>query len=195
MAAAHMFSFLFIVWNDLKLCFLSFTSTSTTSSSTSSFPTAPWLTSPTGWETSSTSTSMSAVTRGSSASRSSRCPTLSQPFDSWPENRWKSLFYMTEPCLFIFSPAEAFRRITPDMFTDMECWCCNNINLPQEGTTQHVTFVLDIPSVTGFVNKCCGKKEFLLWLYMHHSWNTDIINWKAKTKILSTHQLIMIKKK
>lgn len=156
-----MFSFLFIVWNELKLCFLSFTSTSTTSSSTSSFLTAPWLTSPTGWETSSTSTSMSAVTRGSSASRSSRRPTLSQPFDSWPENRWKSLFYMTEPCLFIFSPAEAYRRITLDMFTNMECWCCNNMNLPQEGTTQHVTFVLllHIPSVTGFVNKCCGKKR------------------------------------
>lgn len=35
------------------------------------------------------------------------------------------------------------------------------MNLPQEGTTQHVTFVLllDIPSVTGFVNKCCGKKR------------------------------------
>lgn len=73
----HVFFLLHVLYSarwQIKVCFHSFTSTSTMNSFTSSFLTATWWTSPTGWVTSSTSTSTSAATQGSSASRSSRDP-------------------------------------------------------------------------------------------------------------------------
>lgn len=63
---------------------------------------------------------------------------------------WNSLFYIPD-CSSI---------ISLETYSHTECWCCNKRKWPKEGATAHFTAVclLDISSVTGFVNKCCEKK-------------------------------------